>query len=89
VNKKNQKNFTTLGQRLRRRQRHTQTPEEQKFFGSFFQKRTAFSSALPQNFYPSGYPHSLISLPHQIKKLAVCADFSGGLREGKEPRGAG
>jgi hypothetical protein len=41
VNKKKQKNFYTSGQRLMRFQRHTQPPEGQKFFGSFFQKRTA------------------------------------------------
>ena len=37
---KEQKNFFNLGQCLRRRHRHMQPPEEQKFFGSFFQKRT-------------------------------------------------
>jgi hypothetical protein len=37
VNKKKQKNFFTLG----RAGRNTSGPEEQKFFGSFFQKRTA------------------------------------------------
>jgi hypothetical protein len=30
-----------LGQRVRRRWRHMRCPGEQKFFGSFFQKRTA------------------------------------------------
>ena len=42
VNKKNQKNFFKLGQCLRRCQRHMRRPGEQKFFGSFFQKRTAY-----------------------------------------------
>ena len=40
VNKMKQKNFLTLGRCVWRSQRHTQCPEEQKFFGSFFQKRT-------------------------------------------------
>jgi hypothetical protein len=39
--KKKQKTFVTPGQRGKHRPRHTQTPGEQKFFGSFFQKRTS------------------------------------------------
>jgi hypothetical protein len=38
---KEAKKLFDLGQSLGHRQRHAQTPEEQKFFGSFFQKRTA------------------------------------------------
>jgi hypothetical protein len=38
VNKKKQKNFFTLDRGVG----NTRGPEEQKFFGSFFQKRTAF-----------------------------------------------
>jgi hypothetical protein len=37
---KEAKKLYDLGHGLRRRPRLTQTPEEQKFFGSFFQKRT-------------------------------------------------
>jgi hypothetical protein len=42
VNKKKQKNFVTLG--LRRWRHRAHAPESKKFFGSFFQKRTAFLS---------------------------------------------
>jgi hypothetical protein len=38
---KEPKKLCELGQRVRHRPRHTQAPEEKKFFGSFFQKRTA------------------------------------------------
>jgi hypothetical protein len=38
VNKKKQKNFFTLDRGVE----NTRGPKEQKFFGSFFQKRTAF-----------------------------------------------
>jgi hypothetical protein len=36
-----EKKFTPPEQRMWRRPRHTQSPKEHKFFGSFFQKRTA------------------------------------------------
>jgi hypothetical protein len=39
VNKKKQKNFTNLEPGVR----NATGPDEQKFFGSFFQKRTASS----------------------------------------------
>jgi hypothetical protein len=41
--KRQRKKIYASGQRLRRQHSHTHPPEEQKFFGSFFQKRTASS----------------------------------------------
>jgi hypothetical protein len=43
VNKKKQKNFYSLGRRPWALAVQTARSSEQKFFGSFFQKRTAFS----------------------------------------------
>jgi hypothetical protein len=53
VNKKKQKNFLNWRAGLGNGPSQKQGPGKQKFFGSFFQKRTAISS--PENPHTLGY----------------------------------
>jgi hypothetical protein len=83
VNKKKQKNFAPLGLGIWLGRCHTHRPEEQKFFGSFFQKRTAYlpgsvsRSAKSRNFSTSTMP-----IRHTIYRLGP--GQRGGLKRQKE-----